>query len=91
MSGRTRTDKRCMYVPQSFLERRMQHTQILRLPAVLERTGLGRSTMFAKIAANEFPRQIKLGLRASGWIAEEVDAWIQQRMAASRPTEGGAK
>lgn len=69
----------------------MQHTQILRLPAVLERTGLGRSTLFAKIKTDEFPRQIKLTSRASGWIAAEVDAWIQQRTAASRPTEGGAK
>lgn len=69
----------------------MQHTQILRLPAVLERTGLGRSTLFAKIAANDFPRQIKLGLRASGWIAEEVDAWIQQRKIASRSIKGGAQ
>ena len=67
------------------------HTQILRLPAVLERTALGRSTLFAKIAANQFPRLIKLGPRASGWIAEEVDAWIQQRKAESRLTEGGAK
>jgi prophage regulatory protein len=67
------------------------HAQILRLPTVLERTGLGRSTLFAKIAANEFPRQIKLGLRASGWIAEEIDAWIQQRKTVSRHTEGGAQ
>lgn len=67
------------------------HTQIIRLPAVLERTGLGRSTLFAKIATNQFPRQIKLGARSSGWLAEDVDAWIQQRIAASRPADGGAR
>lgn len=66
------------------------HTQILRLPAVLQRTGLGRSTLFAKIAAKQFPRQIKLGPRASGWDAEEVDAWIKQCKAASRLAEGDA-
>jgi len=67
------------------------HTQIIRLPAVLERTGLGRSTLFAKIKAEQFPRQIKLGARSSGWLADEVDAWIQQCKAASRPSDGGAQ
>lgn len=60
------------------------HTQILRLPAVLERTGLGRSTLYAWIAADQFPRGVKLGARSIGWDAEEIDAWIQQRKAATR-------
>lgn len=57
------------------------HTQILKLPAVMARTGLGRSTVFAKIKANQFPRMFKLGARASGWDAEEIGIWIQQRKA----------
>lgn len=63
------------------------HQQILRLPAVLELTGLKRSTLFAKVSANDFPKQIKLGERASGWVAEEIQEWIRLRIAASRGSQ----
>jgi prophage regulatory protein len=57
---------------------------VLRLPAVKARTGLARSTIYERIARNEFPAQVKLGARASGWLASEVDAWLAQRIAESR-------
>lgn len=60
------------------------HQQVLRMPSVLERVGLGRSTLYAMIARNEFPTPVRLGIRCSGWIASEVDAWIEARTAASR-------
>lgn len=46
----------------------------LQLP---ERTGLPISTIYDKIAKGEFPRPIKLGERASGWLEEEIAAWEQ--------------
>ena len=55
---------------------------ILRLPEVLARTGLSRSTILAKGNGAhrsfdpEFPRKIKLGLRAVGWLADDVNCWI---------------
>ena len=39
----------------------MQEERLLRLPQVRERTGLGRSSIYSRIAANEFPRPIKAG------------------------------
>jgi prophage regulatory protein len=57
---------------------------ILRLPAVKARTGLARSTIYERIARNEFPTQVKLGARASGWIEAEVNAWLERRIADSR-------
>ena len=59
-------------------------TQILRLPTVKARTGQSRSTIYAKIARREFPKPISLGAnaRAVGWLESEVDAWIEQRIAA---------
>jgi prophage regulatory protein len=57
---------------------------IIRLPVVKQRTGLSRSTIYLRAAQGEFPAPIKLGARASGWIADEVDAWIAARIAATR-------
>ena len=57
----------------------MVHT-ILRLPAVIERTGLSRSTIYLKIDQGHFPRQVKLSERAIGWPSSEIDAWIQSRI-----------
>lgn len=59
---------------------------IIRLPDVMARTGLSRSSVFLKVKTGEMPPPIKLGVRATGWVAEEIDNWIKQRVAASRPT-----
>ena len=53
-----------------------------RLPQVKARTGLGRSEIYRRIAAGNFPAPIKLGERASAWVASEVDAFIESRIAA---------
>jgi prophage regulatory protein len=57
---------------------------LIRLPAVQSRTGLSRARIYAKIASGEFPRQINLSARAVGWVEQEVTAWINERIAASR-------
>lgn len=57
---------------------------ILRLPDVIRVTGLGRSTIYQRIADGSFPKPISLGGRAVGWIADEIDIWINERIAASR-------
>jgi prophage regulatory protein len=55
--------------------------KILRLPEVKEITGLGRSSIYAGLKKQTFPAKIKLGDRAVGWSASEVEAWIQSRKA----------
>ena len=59
-------------------------TTILRLPLVMARTGLSRSTIYAKVAAGDFPEPINLGGRAVGWLADEVEAWLVARVEATR-------
>lgn len=59
---------------------------IIRLPDVMARTGLSRSSVFLKVKTGDMPPPIKLGVRATGWVASEIDTWIEQRVAASRPT-----
>jgi prophage regulatory protein len=61
----------------------MQH-KILRLPLVKESTGLSRSTIYLRIANDEFPAPISLGGRAVGWLEEDINNWLEQKIAASR-------
>ena len=72
----------------------MADKTIWRLPAVMARTGLSRSTIYHKISIGEFPPPINLSLRSVGWIADEVEEWIGERIAFSRqdwPNRRGAK
>lgn len=61
----------------------MTHT-ILRLPVVKERTGLSRSTIYLRISNNEFPAPVSLGGRAVGWLEEDINNWLEQKIEASR-------
>ena len=58
--------------------------RILRLPAVKELTGLSRSTIYLRISKDEFPSPISLGGRAIGWVEEDIDLWLTQKVEASR-------
>jgi prophage regulatory protein len=60
-----------------------RNRQILRLPAVMARTGMGRSWLYREIKAKRFVAPVKIG-RASGWDAFAVDAWIEAQLAASK-------
>lgn len=59
-------------------------TIILRLPEVKVRTGLSRSTIYARIAEGRFPKPVSLGGRAVGWIDAEVQQWLDQQIQKSR-------
>ena len=58
--------------------------RFLRLPEVMARTGLSRSTIYVRLDQGRFPRPVSLGGRAVGWIEAEVNEWIRERIAASR-------
>jgi len=60
---------------------------ILRLNATLAKTGLSRSVLYSKISKGEFPKQINLSERSIGFLEDEVDGWIDERIKASRPSE----
>ena len=56
--------------------------RIIRLPAVLQVTGLSRSTLYELDKAGKFPTKVQLSTRAVGWVQDEVDSWIASRVAA---------
>ncbi|PLK47040.1 AlpA family transcriptional regulator [Uliginosibacterium sp. TH139] len=53
---------------------------ILRRNQVEARTGLSRSTLYAYIAAGQFPVPVALGARAVGWYESDVNAWLISRV-----------
>lgn len=55
--------------------------RLLRLPKVLERTGLGRTMIYTLAKRGEFPAPIKLTSRSSAWSEAAVNAWIEARIA----------
>jgi len=61
--------------------------QILKLIEIKKDTGLSGSSIYRMAKAGTFPKPIKLGERSSGWIASEVDQWLNERIAASRTSE----
>ncbi|EAQ5909991.1 AlpA family phage regulatory protein [Salmonella enterica] len=62
-----------------------QAMRVLRLPAVMEKLGIARSTIYDWINPESprydptFPRQILLGKKSVGWLESELDQWLLQR------------
>lgn len=63
----------------------------LRLPAVQQRTGLGRSSIYSRMAAGEFPKPIAIGARAVAWQESAVNAWIEARVSAAKSHQAAAE
>jgi len=51
--------------------------RIIRLPAVLDATGQGKSKVYQLIKEGKFPAPVRLGARNVGWIESEVQKWIE--------------
>ncbi len=56
--------------------------RFLRLPDVKNRTGLSRSSIYAKVKQGIFPKYINLGPRSVGWLESEINEWIFARLQA---------
>ena len=55
---------------------------ILRRKQVEARTGLSRSTIYARIKSGTFPAPVSLGPRTVGWIEDDVQRWLSDRIEA---------
>lgn len=60
--------------------------QILRMAEVTRRVGLSKSTIYDRINPKStryddtFPKPIKIGLSAIGWLDEHINSWIESRI-----------
>lgn len=67
--------------------------RLIRLPDVIAKTGLCRSTIYNRFKINPsrpadydptFPPPIKLGVRSVAWVEAEIDRWVLSRIEATR-------
>jgi prophage regulatory protein len=56
-------------------------TMFLRLPKVIERTGLSRSSIYAMINTGHFPPPVNIGQRAVAWREADLEQWAANRRA----------
>lgn len=61
--------------------------RILRLPEVLNRTGLSRTTIWRLMRAGQFPASVQITAALTGWYEDEIVAWVEARPRRTQPTE----
>ncbi len=64
---------------------RTRPIRLLRLPQVMQQTGLKKTKLYELQKEGAFPMRIQVTSNSVGWIEEEVNAWIAGRVAASKP------
>ena len=65
----------------------LKSKSILRLPEVIKRTGIPRSSIYSAIKDGQFPSPISLGARRIGFLENEIDTWLEGRIKQSRSSE----
>jgi prophage regulatory protein len=58
--------------------------RLLRLPQVIDATGLGKTTIYALQAEGDFPMRVKITAHSVAWVEEEVQAWLTARIEQAR-------
>lgn len=59
----------------------MAETYLLSLNEVAKRTSLSRSQVNILRSQGKFPRAVPLGEKRIGFLASEIEAWINERVA----------
>tara|TARA_R100001480_G_scaffold142911_1_gene140545 strand:- start:2 stop:199 length:198 start_codon:yes stop_codon:yes gene_type:complete len=59
----------------------MTDKKFIKLPTVMDLTGYRRTSIFDKVAEGSFPAPVKLGPRAVAWVSEEIESWMDARIA----------
>lgn len=56
--------------------------RIIRKPEARQITGMSDSSIRRLECEGRFPKRVRLGGRACGWLLSEVNQWLQQRAGA---------
>ena len=55
--------------------------RFIRLPEVVKKVGMSRSTIYRRMEEGAFPQSIKLSPKVSVWIESDIDKWMEERIA----------
>lgn len=58
-----------------------QVSRIIRKPELMGIIGLSDVTIWRLEKAGKFPKRIRLGGNSTGWLANEIQQWIDQKAA----------
>ena len=58
--------------------------RFIKLPQVINITGLSRSSIYLAISEGRFPTQINLGARSIGFLESEIITWMEHQIANRR-------
>ena len=53
--------------------------QVIKLKRVTALTSLSSATIYRLVKSGEFPKQLKLAERSSGWLLEEINDWLESK------------
>ena len=53
--------------------------KVVKLAQVKELTTFSSATIYRLIKIGEFPKQIKLAKRSSGWLQDEIYNWLEEK------------
>ena len=62
--------------------------RVIRKPELMSRIPLSDPTIWRLEKAGRFPKRLQLGGNSVGWLEEEIDAWLAERVAARNVRHG---
>ncbi|CNI88796.1 helix-turn-helix transcriptional regulator [Yersinia alsatica] len=58
----------------------MTNITLIRLPNVMQKTGLKKSWIYLLMKQGEFPQSVKIGARSVAWVENEVNNWVLDKV-----------
>ena len=62
--------------------------RLLRLPDVISRVGLSKTTIYQFISEGKFPNGVHLSTRCTRWQESAIDRWIRYHTQRANPDSG---
>ena len=53
--------------------------RVIKISEVKELTTLSNASIYRLIKLGEFPKQLKLAERSSGWLLDEINDWLESK------------
>lgn len=58
--------------------------RMLRLPEVIKKVGLSRTSIYDLMQSNGFPKPYKIGVTAVAWLNTDIKLWMAEKITDSK-------